>query len=135
MKGKTMTTTKTKYGQEVTREDIHFMDMSFDFFNCFANWFQVANVGQEIDAYYKDGEIKIEDIARFVLDNKDMTCNHGCNKPLLEDGKTVTFEVERDRFWDNKGSTSDAFILGELTFTRTGDNVSFSVKPINKSRR
>jgi hypothetical protein len=109
-------TTKTKYGKVITREDIHFMDMSFDFFNCFANWFQVANVGQEIDDYYKDGEIKIEDVARFVLDNKDMTCNHGCNKPLLEDGKTVTFEVE-------------------LTFTRTGDNVAFSVKPINKSRR
>ena len=64
-----------------------------------------------------------------------MTCGHGCNRPLLEDGKTVTFEIERDRFWDNKGSTGDCFILGEITFTRINDEVAFEIKEINKSRR
>ena len=130
-----MNKTKTNYKKVITREDVHFTDVSFDFMNCFANWFQVANVGQEIDDYYVDGEITLEAVANFVLDYKDMTCGQGCNKPLLEDGKTVTFEIERDRFWDNKGSTGDCFILGEITFTRINDEVAFEIKEINKSRR
>ena len=127
-------TTKTKFGNVITREHISFTDWD-NFGNCFANWFQPKGFGQEIDNYYKDGEITLHDIASMLIELKDMTCGHGCKKPLLEIEKTRTFTVERGRFWDNKGSTNDCFVLGKITLTRRKNNVvGYNIEVINEPR-
>ena len=127
-------TTKTKFGNEITRETISFEDWD-NFGNCFANWFQPKGFGQEIDNYYKDGEIGLHDIASMLINLKDMTCGQGCDKPLLEPMSTRTFTITRNRFWDNKGSTGDSFVLGKITLTRYKDDVGYNVENINEPRR
>ena len=128
-------TTDTKFGNVITRESISFEDWD-NFGNCFSNWFQPKGFGQEIDNYYKDGEITLDNIAKFLHDLRDMTCGQGCNLPLVKIGQTRTFTIERNRFWDNKGSTSDCFGLGKITITRySEDNTKVVVEEINEPRR
>lgn len=123
-----------KFGNTVTHESISFEDFD-NFGNCFANWFQPKGHGQEIDSYYKDGDITLDDIARFFIDLKDMTCSQGCQKPLLEIGKTRTFTIYRAKFWDNEGGTNDVTNLGKVTLTRhTKDVVGYTTEEINKPR-
>jgi len=125
----------SKFGNTLTHESISFEDWD-NFGNCFANWFQPVGHGQEIDNYYKDGEISLHDIASMIISLRDMTCGQGCDKPLLELLKTRTFTVERARFWDNEGGTNDVTVLGKITFSRRTDTVvGYEVEVINESRR
>lgn len=123
------------FGNTITRESISFQDWD-NFGDCFSSWFQPKDFGQEIDDYYTDGEITLEDIAKFLHDLRDMTCGQGCKLPLVAVGQTRTFEVERARFWDNEGGTNDCFILGKITITRTSDdNTETVIEEINEYRR
>lgn len=124
------------FGNVITRESISFTDWD-NFGFCFANWFQPKGMGQEIDDYYNlDGNITLDDIAKFLHDLRDMTCGHGCKLPLVKVGQTRTFEVERARFWDNEGGTNDCFTLGKITITRTSDdNTEVVLEHINEYRR
>lgn len=128
--------TKNTFGNVITKESISFEDWD-NFGSCFANWFQPKGMGQEIDNYYNlDGNITLDDIAKFLHDLRDMTCGFGCTLPLVKVGQTKTFEVKRNRFWDNKGSTGDCFILGKITITRTSDdNTEVVLEHINEYRR
>ena len=126
-------TTKT-FGKKITRESISFMDFD-NLWSCFSNWFQPKGFGQEIDKFYNGDEITLDDIAKFLHSVRDLTCNQNCNVPLVKVGQTRTFTVERDRFWDNEGSTNDCFILGEITITRySQDHTKVEVKEINEYR-
>ena len=109
-------TTKT-IGKTITRETISFMDFD-NRWNCFSDWFQPKGLGQEIDSYYKDGEITLNSLAQMLHDLKDMTCSQGCKIPLLKKGQTRTFVIERARYWDNEGGTNDVITLGKITITR-----------------
>lgn len=128
--------TEKTFGNVITRESISFMDWD-NFGNCFSHWFQPKGVGQEIDDYYNlDGNITLDDIAKFLHDLRDLTCGQGCNLPLVKVGQTRTFEVERARFWDNEGGTNDCFTLGKITITRTSDdNTEVVLEHINEYRR
>ena len=62
---KTPERTKT-IGKTITRETISFMDFD-NRWNCFSDWFQPKGLGQEIDSYYKDGEITLNSLAQMLF--------------------------------------------------------------------
>jgi hypothetical protein len=109
----------TTYGKTLTHETIQFENTDSDeMFKCFGNWFQTKD--QEIGEYYTDGEISLEAIARFLVDNAQMMCCDGAHgKVLLTAGRVVEFKVTRAKFWDGDGGTNDVEVMGKIEITRT----------------
>ena len=109
----------TTYGNTLTHETIQFENTDSDkMFGCFGNWFQTKD--QEISEYYTDGEISLEAIARFLVDNAQMMCCDGAHgKVLLTAGRVVEFKVTRAKFWDGDGGTNDVEVMGKIEITRT----------------
>jgi len=109
----------TTYGNTITHETIQFENTDSDeMFKCFGNWFQTKD--QEIGEYYTDGEISLEAIARFLVDNAQMMCCDGAHgKVLLTAGRVVEFKVTRAKFWDGDGGTNDVEVMGKIEITRT----------------
>jgi hypothetical protein len=100
----------------LTHETIQFQNTDSDeMFLCFGNWFQTKD--QEIGEYYTDGEISLEAIARFLVDNAEFAC---CDLPnvLLPVGKFVEFKVTRAKFWDGDGGTNDVEVMGAIKIIR-----------------
>ena len=103
------------FGNTITHETIQFRNTDFDkSFLCWGNWFQTKD--QEISEYYTDGEITLEAIARFLVDNAQMLCH---DQLQLPDGETTEYEIVRARFWDNEGGTDDVTNMGKIAITRT----------------
>ena len=99
----------------LTHETIQFENTdSEEMFGCFGNWFQTKD--QEISEYYTDGEISLEAIARFLVDNAQMMCH---DKVLLPAGRVVEFKVTRAKFWNDEGGTNDVTVMGKIEITRT----------------
>ena len=106
------------FGKTVTHESVSFRNTK-DRWSCFGNWFNTKD--QEIGNYYnEDGVLTLENVANFLIEHKDMTCNAGCKVPMLAQGET-TYEVEVARFWDGDGGTDDVEVLGQVTIKRTGN--------------
>ena len=100
----------------LTHETIQFENTdSNEMFKCFGNWFQTKD--QEIGEYYTDGDINLEGIARFLVDNAQMMC---CDLPnvLLPAGRVVKFKVTRAKFWDGDGGTNDVEVMGYVEVIR-----------------
>lgn len=110
----------TTYGNTITHETIQFENTDSDkMFGCFGNWFQTKD--QEISEYYTDGEISLEAIARFLVDNAQMLCHEKVQLPV---GETNEYRITRARFWDNEGGTDDVTRMGKIAITRTPNDFS-----------
>jgi hypothetical protein len=115
-----ISSTKTKENKmtiqekTLTHETIQFQNTDSDeMFLCFGNWFQTKD--QEIGEYYTDGEISLEAIARFLVDNAEMKCCDGAHDNVLfPAGKFVEFKVTRAKFWDGDGGTNDVEVMGAI---------------------
>jgi hypothetical protein len=128
----TISSTKTKenkmttYGKTITNETIQFQATDFEKrFTCLGDWFQRSD--QEISEYYTDGEITLEAIARFLVDNAQWKCH---DRVLLPVGTIVEYRITRARFWDNDGGTDDVTNMGKIAITRTPSdefNIEFTI--------